>query len=308
MPGTYTPLNEWCDENGHRQFPMADASSGKDDTGDYSIPQNFMVDMILAVPPGYDTSKFYIKSFVVRRLFIDIEIGLDDGSARSVAWAKNIPHNTPRNTSHVIASVVHDTPYKALEMVTGAVVIGTATEIVNEPGSYAFNPSATYIHPARVMEGLACVQSIQVGTDILTGNIVLQEGDNVRFDVVGNTIVVNAVVNEGTGVTIGSDDDIMDALVAEYGQPIVSINGQAPDGNGNFKVAGADCTEVTTGEASVSIDNACAEPCCDKSMLTDVYGVLSQLNLRYAVLESYYQSVGLNINQMQARMVGLEIT
>lgn len=309
MPGSYSPLNEWSDENSHRQFPLLDSASGKDTTGEFTIPTTFIVDMILAVPPGSDITKFYIKSLVVRRLFIDVEIGYDNGGALTVGWVRNVPHDSARNTTYYVEAVTQDTETQ-FEVLTGAIVVGDAKPIVEYPGAYSFSPAATYLQPSRVMEGLACVQSIQVGSDVLTGNLILQAGDNVVLDVnlATNTITVNAVVNdEDTGSVIGNDADLIDELVNRYGPPIISINGQAPDSEGDFQVAGADCTVIETVNAGLTIANSCAEPCCDKSTLTDVYGVLSQLNLRYAVLESYYQSIGLNINQMQARLVGLEV-
>jgi len=305
MPGIYTPLNEWADENAHRQFPLADSSSGKDQTGNYSIPQSFMVDMILAVPIAYDIEKFYIKSLVVRRLFVDIEIGYDDGSALTVGWARNIPQDSTRNAVYTISPVVQDTE-KDFEMLTGAVVIGEAKIIVEQPAVYTFDPANTYIHPGVVTVGLACVQSLQIGAEVLTGNLVLQEGANVRLEVDGDTITVSAVLDDtDSGTVIGSDDDIITALTEKYGPPITSVNGQPPDGEGDFQIVGADCTTVSRGNTNITIKNPCAEPCCDKSLLTDVYGVLSQLNIRYAVLESYYQNMGLTVNQMQARIVGL---
>lgn len=287
---------------------MIDAATGKDTAGDFAIPQTFMVDMILAVPPGSDTTKFYIKSLIVRRLFVDIEIGYDDG-ALTVGWVRNIPHDSVRNATYYVEAVTQDSETQ-FEVLTGAVVIGSVKSIVELPGVYTFSPANTYIHPSRVMEGLACVQSIQVGSDVLTGNLILQEGDNIVLDVnlATNTITVNAVLNDDdTGTVIGNDADIIDELTNRYGPPIISINGQTPDTEGNFEIAGADCTTIETVNSGLSIGNPCAEPCCDKSTLTDVYGVLSQLNLRYAVLESYYQSIGLTINQMQARLVGLEV-
>lgn len=307
MPGTYTPLNEWADENSHRQFPLADSSSGKDQSGDYTIPTAFMVDMILAVPIAYDTTKFYIKSLIVRRLFIDIEIGYDDGSELTVGWAKNIPQDSPRNAVYNISSVIQSVE-KDFEMLTGAVVIGDASEIVEAPGTFSFFPEETYIHPGIVTVGLACVQSLQVGAAVLTGNLIIKEGENIRLEVdnVDNAIIVTASLNDDDGTIIGSDEDLLDALIVKYGPPITTINGQPPDGSGNFQVVGADCTQINQGYSNITIKNPCAEPCCDKSLLTDVYGVLSQLNIRYAVLESYYQNMSLTINQMQGRIVGLE--
>ncbi len=309
MPGSYSPLNEWSDENSHRQFPMIDAASGKDIDGDFAIPQTLMVDMILAVPPGSDTTKYYIKSIIARRLWVDIEIGYDNGGALTVGWVRNIPHDSARNATYYVDAVTQDTE-SDFEVLTGAIVIGDPKPTVERPGVFTFDPANTYIHPSRVMEGLACVQSIRIGSTVLTGNLILQEGDNVILDVDlgSNTIIVNAVVNDDdTGTVIGNDADIIDELINRYGEPIISINGQSPDGSGNFDITAEDCTTIQTVNSGITIGNPCAEPCCDKSTLTDVYGVLSQLNLRYAVLESYYQSVGLTINQMQARLVGLEV-
>ena len=304
-------MNEWCDENSHRQFPLADASTGKDVTGEYTIPTAFLVDMILAVPVAYDTAKFYVKSLVVRRLFVDIEIGYDDGTARSVGWARNIPQSSVRNGVYAINSVSQSVE-PDLEMLTGAVVIGDASNIVEEPGVYSFDPSEAYIHGGVVTVGLACVQSLQSGAHVLTGNLVLKEGTNVSLEVnvSDNSITINTVGNQtpegDTPTVIGSDDDIIDALTEKYGEPIVTINGKKPTGAGDFKVTGADCTSVGVGSSNITVSNPCASPCCDKSMLTDVYGVLSQLNIRYAVLESYYQNMGTTVNQMQSRMIGLE--
>ena len=307
MPGNYTPLNEWADENSHRQFPLADAASGKDQTGNYTIPTAFMVDMILAIPIAYDTTKLYVKSLIVRRLFIDIEIGYDDGSELTVGWSKNIPQDASRNSVYPISPVVQSVE-KDFEMLSGAVVIGDASEIVEEPGTFSFYPIDAYVHPGIVTVGLACVQSIQVGAAVLTGNLILKEGENIRLEVdgVNNAIIVSASLNADNGTIIGSDEDLIDEIIDRYGPPITTINGQPPDGGGNFQVVGADCTQIVQGYSNITIQNPCAEPCCDKSLLTDVYGVLSQLNIRYAVLESYYQNMSLTVNQMQGRIVGLE--
>lgn len=318
MPGTYSPLNEWCDENAHRQFPLDDAATGRDTTGLFVLPQTFMVDMLLAVPLSRDISKFYVKGVVVRRLFVEVEIGYDDPieGAVSVARIRNIPHNSPRNTAYYTKAVIQsDDNLKDFEISTGCVVVGSCSDIVKQPGSYQFTPAAGKILEARIEKGLACVQSIMVNSQILTGNVKLREGDNVSIRPVYNpstgiTEIVISASSSGTesgGVSIASDEDLLDALIARYGQPIISINGQYPAATGEFLMTGKDCTSLQNVTNGLAVSNPCAEPCCDKSMLKDAYAVMSELNLRYAVLESYYQSISLNINQMQARMIGFEV-
>ena len=316
MPGSYTPLNEWCDENAHRQFPLIDSASGKDTTGTMVLPQPFLVDAIVAIPVGRNIAAVYIKSIITRRLYVDVELGYDDGSVDfSFAWVRGIPHNASRNSSYVVEPTTQtDGTLKDFEIAGGALVIGDMAQVLDQPGNWLFTLATANLIESRVMTGVACVQSMQVASDVLTGQLTLRAGDNVSISTRLNTtlgvteIVVSASTGtSGAGFVLDSDDAILAALTSLYGDPIVSINGQGPDGSGNFQIGGEDCTNVATSGASISISNPCASPCCDKSMLQDVYGTLSQLNLRYAVLESYYQSIGLTLNEMQARMLGFEV-
>ena len=315
MPGIYTPLEEWCNTNAHRQFPMDDSVSGIDTTGAYQLPTTFLVDMLLAVPPSTDVAKYYIRSITARRYSVDVEIGYDDGTALAVANVVNIPTTAARNSVYYIAPALQSNPInKPFEMLCGALVVGSCADVAARPGYWAFAPSSTYILAARVLTGLICVQSLRIGTQILTGDIVLKAGKNMRiqptYDPVADVTRIVFSMDTLSGepdIVLASNADIITALTSLYGAPIVSINSAPPGPDGNFAIDGEDCVDVTTLDGAIVLTNPCAEPCCDNSYLDGIYKSIAELNLRYAGLEAYYQSLSRNVNEMQARLIGLEL-
>jgi len=64
---------------------------------------------------------------------------------------------------------------------------------------------------------------------------------------------------------------------------------------------------ITPGTNLLQVSNPCSTPCCAKEDMQNVYQVMADLNLRYARMESYYESLSRNVNTMQAMLVGLEL-
>lgn len=315
MPDT---LQEWLDQNQHRVFPLDDAMTAEDVSGSFQIPTSFMVDIFLNAPPGSDTAKFYVKSLVVRRYSIDVEIGYDGaGDELTVGRFTKIPHDQAINSVYPFEP--EDQPLSAnrqFTLMTGTLVVGSVQELLARPGQWVFQSSETAILATRVSIGLAAVTSMLVGSSIFTGNVALKEGSGIiltpSYDATRNETVVTVSADLAglaeVAVPITNDASIMYNLVQRYGQPVTNINGVAPAVDGNFTLQPLDCTKIENyGSSGLSISNPCSLPCCDKSYLDDVYTSISELNLRYARMEGYYQSLGRNINDLQSRMIALEI-
>ena len=320
MPGTYTPLNEWCDENAHRQFPLTDDATGRDLTDSFNLPQTMLCDLFFCVPPGADVEKFFLKSVLVRRESVDLEFAYTkpDTSVITIANVVRIPLDAPRNSVYYIEPAEQAlTDDKIFEIMVGAVVIGTLEFAVDYPGYWEFDQAAAKIISSRINQGLAAVHSIGVGDSLFTGNVRLQEGENVTlspsYDVGTGitTILVSANIGslEALEIPLTSDAAIIAALVNKYGRPIETVDHVQADADGNLTLREEDCTEIRAipAEYAVAVSNPCALPCCDKSHLDNVYSSISELNLRYARMESYYENLSKNINELQARLVGLEI-
>ena len=314
----YEIYAEWLDQNQHRVFPLDDNMSAEDTTGGYIIPTSFMVDMFLCVPPGYDTTKFYVKNIIARRYSTDVGIGYNDGTIdTTVGYFRSIPFDQEINTSYTFEaeaqSIAGSLP---LGITSGVLIVGSMEELLKKPGHWTFDVNAAAILTTRVTEGLAGVTSITLENDIFTGNIALKEGAGISitptYDSVHNQTVITVSADLGAlggelPVPLTSDAAILENLTRLYGTPLTSINGVLPDSQGNFTLKALDCTRVSGIANGLSIENPCSKPCCEKEMLDDVYESISQLNQRYARLEGYYQNISRNINELQARMIALEI-
>ena len=315
----YIVLQEWLDQNSTRNFPLDDSATGTDITGYFSLPPSLLVDMFICAPLSADPTKFFLYDITVRTRFIDLTIGYlkPDLTTMLVAKVTNIPADADRNTTYTLEPVQQTDPnYREFSLVTGVVVIGSCVDTIKYPGYWQFNYDNGKIVSARVSRGLSVIQSISNGKDVFTGNIVLKEGSNVRltpsYDPVTNTttIVISVNIKNINTLTYPLVDDlsILNNLIATYGRPIATINGIKPDSNFNFNLTGLDCTTITTPMPyGVAISNPCSKPCCDKSMLEDAYKALADLNLRFARMESYYTELSRNLNDMQARLVALQL-
>jgi hypothetical protein len=315
----YTVLPEWLDQNAHRQFPLDDSASGIDSTGSFSLPQSLMVDMFICAPLSADTAKFFLSQVVIRTRFIDITISYvkPDATIIEVASVVAIPVDAARNSTYTLAPVQHteaaDRPFNLL---TGVIVIGSCEPSIQYPGQWSFSYLTGKIVSARVSQGLSIIQSISDGTDIFTGNIVLKEGVNVRltpsYDLATDTTTITISANLGSTDSLSDplvdDQSLLRNLVSTYGRPIATINGVGSDSNFNFQIEPQDCSKITTpAPFGLAISNPCSKPCCDKSMLDTAYQTLSDLNLRYARMESYYEALSRNLNDIQARLVALQL-
>jgi hypothetical protein len=314
---SHSVLQEFLDKNLHRQFPLGDDMTGRDLTDSFTLPSSFLVDLALCAPPGTDTEAFYIKSVVIRRYSADIEIGYDgDGEELTVGKFTKIPRDQELNSSYQFEPAVQpDADDQIFAIMNGVAIVGSTDALFDTPGSWFFGLDTTAILSTRVTSGVAAINSILIDTQIFTGNIALQEGTGVTltpsYDTTHGRTVIKISADLGAlddlAIPLTSDAAILANLALIYGVPLTSINGVTPDTAGNFTLQGLDCTEVNDLTSGVSISNPCSLPCCDKSALDTAYDAINSLNLKYSRLEAYYQSIGRNINELQSRMVSLEI-
>ena len=315
----YTVLPEWLDQNAHRQFPLDDAASGIDTTGYFTLPQTLLVDMFVCAPLTADPTKFFLSQVVVRTSFIDLTLSYvkPDATIIQVATVTAIPADAARNTTFTLEPVQHTAAdERPFNLLTGVVVVGSCVPAIQYPGQWAFTSTTGKIISARISQGLSVIQSISDGTDIFSGNIVLKEGVNVRMtpsydagtDTTTITISADLTTGDALATALVDDTSILTALTEKYGRPITSINGEPSDANFDFRLNPLDCTQITSAATyGLEISNPCGKPCCDKSMLDTAYTTLSDLNLRYARMEAYYESLSRNLNDLQARLVALQL-
>jgi hypothetical protein len=314
MPTTYS---EFLNENSHRNYPLRDEVSALDVSGTFVIPSSLIVDMKLCAPvDSIASGTFFISSLVIRRYTIDIGVSYkpDADSAFAVGGFYNIDTTAGTNVTYTLVSLPQDQIDNQLFVdMTGSVVIGSCEDAITKAGAWEFDETTAALNASAISEGLTQVRSIQVGDQRFYGNIILKEGDNVVltpvYDAVTDTttITVSAEISgSASDINITSDADIITALVALYGRPITTINNTEPGEDGNFTLVGADCTNITAGSASVTLNNPCSDPCCDGTYLDAAYDALNQLNVRYARVVDFYDAATRNMDLIQQKLGLLE--
>jgi len=307
-------LKEFLDENQHRNYPLNDGASARDETNSMNLPQTLMSDMVLNVPDDSIMDQFYVSNVVIRSMSVDITVSYyNDGDPIEIGVFSQITVDAaPHTTYQISVSPQIESANKKFEAVTGAVVVGLLDDTIKYPGSWTFNQTSGQLTTSVVHTGLMGVRQVVVGSDTFTGSIVLKEGTNVtldsEYDVINDKYIITiSAGNVNSGLVLKDDQDVFDALVNQYGTPLTRINGIPPADDGNFVFSGLDCTNLSQISGGLTIDNPCSKPCCDKSYLDSVYDNLAELNSRYSRIIDFYTEVSSNINNMQNKLAMLQL-
>ena len=304
-------LNEFLNENLHRNYPIMDGYSARDITDSYNIPTELIADIRLVVPTNTASSgDFFISALVVRRYTIDIEIGYRPagGAPVPVGWFHNIDAAADSFESYTFVALSDGFGSLAqFSDITGTLVAGIGIPAATLPDSWEFDADSTKLVPTTTEEQLTKFRALVVDDKILTGDIIIEEGDNVTVEVVGNTIKISAKEIEPPDLVINSDEDLLEALIDLFGRPITTINQEPPVNDGNFTLAGADCVQMSTLSNSITVTNPCGKPCCDKETYLDpVYDSVNQLNARHARLDDFLSGVIRNLDTLLSRLKDME--
>jgi hypothetical protein len=311
-------LQEFADANLHRVYPLDDAASGIDITSSFTLPTSLITDIFLCAPdiPSLDKTKFYIRNIIVRKFFIDILLGYD-GVDEILGTFKNIDTTAPVHSTYdfVPSRIQSQDEFAPLFHMTGQIMIGEAAETLRFLGSWLFSYPSTQIIATRISLGVLNVQFIQINNRIFTGTIKLREGANVSLDVDTSTlpngdletvITISATLQQESELQLTNDADVLAALVAQFGTPILTVNGLFPDVSRNFTLLGEDCTTLTPIGNGLSISNPCATPCCDEDPnIASILENVSNLNLRYANLINFFNAQQASINDLQNKLLVL---
>lgn len=340
MPAT--DAYEWLDGNMHRNYPIADSCTCESASG-VTLPSSFLVDMDINVPLTADSTaneRFFVSAILRHGAYVTVEISFHTEAGTDVVCARSDPislairntnpitgdaaNGVPSRTITLAPVAVGDADYKWLESLTGSLVIGTCADM-QDIGNLTFpyqrdSQEVSTILSVRVHLMPSGITSITaIGTDgtesVIYNNMIIQAGDGVDFEVSSNAdgtpvlyIKRQPMDNEGQA-RYTSVEDVIDAVFAQIGQPITTINGLPPTEDGNFQIDGDDCTAVTeSGEHSLFIQNPCARPCCTDDTPEDVEAAIDTLTEGEARLQEYYQSLSTLVNSMQAKLSSLIIS
>jgi len=286
------PTNlEYLNENSHRSFPLKSNVTKKDSNEVFSIPDAFITDLKLSA--GSDISlRFYISKLSYLDPYIVLEIS--DGSS-VLAGTITIDVST-----HVINNSYSVAPASAYSAFSGSMTIGDLAFLSNAPsGIFEFSITDSEFEPVTIVPSQKQVDRIVFrnydGTTIsASGNVGIVARSNIRFQEGATANVINFDVGDGLGLNQACND----------AEPILTINGIAPDAGGNFLLEFDSCITNTPITNGLRIDDVCSSTCagCEElevltNRLIDMENSLISLRDRYNTLRSAHETYQTNVEQ-----------
>lgn len=273
----------FLNQNAGRAYPLSEEATRRDTSGSYTLPDDFIVDMIVPINAAlnYNPSSFYVSRVTVLGVGVTVEISYWTGSAASLVGRVTIDVSTfERNKTYFIEG------QDDFEGVVGKLVIGTLESVLLQAGSFDFALAGGRIESSVIAPDIRGITGMRVmdgedAGDLLQGDIAFESGANMRIvvsDFGGTTVLTfSAISGEGTIADCACEGQ------EDLGDPIRTINGVLPDSLGNINLLGDDCLEITpvADEYAVQLADKCSKPCCGcdelETLVTDQRRVRDQV-------------------------------
>jgi hypothetical protein len=292
----------WLNGNALRAYPLSESATRQDTSGTYTLPDNFVVDMVLPVNASlnYNPSSFYISQLNVFGVGVSFDVSYWTGSAASLVGSLSVDTSTFENDKTYFLQGEDD-----FEGVLGKIVIGTLDTILQLPGSYAFDLAGARIESSVVVPDLRGVTGFRVIEDetdegvLYQGDIAFEPGANFRIgvsDFSGKTVLTfSAISGEGTIADCECEGELAEL------EPIRTINGVKPDPLGNIDLLGDSCLEVTpqAGDNAVALTDKCSKPCCGCPELDTLVDDQKRTRDQVQTLENLTRKLESNLEVMQ---------
>lgn len=296
---------EWLNQNASRNYPLDDDQDRLDTTGNFMIPNDLLVDMVLPVSPDLYTNPgaFYISSIVVFSQGIVITVSYSGVMIASVAVAAGThKHNSP----YVL---VGQGDFKE---VVGHVVIGSLDGIMTlSPGVWEFTVDHARLSPSVIRPMLRGVSGLYIEqggdvSDVIQGRISLVAGQNCRLRAYENnghtTIYIDFIDGEGSVEKCICDHMPKDA------PPIRTINGIPPNNEGNFELAGTSCILLEGLVNGLRFEDVCSEPCCGCDELEVVNSALENLATQINTLDNYANRLDNSMTNLTQNLIASKLS
>ena len=302
---------EWLNLNSQRNYPIAEDATGVSTTGDFAIPDDFIVELDLAVHAGLDVApgQFFVLHIGAYATGYSVVIGyqpVDLSAPIPVATALIARPLHTRNKVYALGGVA---PF---DDTVGKIVIGRLEAIDDQPpGFHTFDLDGGRLDPDAIRPIIRGVSSIVLSnrgqlSPPLYGDIELVAGTNIQLVPIfvsgqDPKIRINAISGEGT----------VDACVCEGDEaqtaPITKINGVAPTTAGNFNFVGSDCIQIETIPNGVRVVDVCAKPCCGCAELEKITQDLKRLLSQVGSVDGFVDRLQVNVETMSLTVLGAKI-
>ena len=288
---------EWLNANSVRAYPLSESATRLDELGYIKIPDSLIVSASITIHPDFASYVFFVSRINITSQSAQVTISCQDLSGNN-----NVVCTITGNTVDGINQVFDITGSGNLSSITGNITLGDIQQSSSEAvGAFNFTAESAPFEPTIVYVSLPSLNYLQayngsalVGTfdDLLS----LRAGENIKLTYVdNNTIRIDAIA--------GLNDPTDCSGKAPAPPCIKTINGIAPDLNGNFVINGGECIDIAPGTASITISDTCSKSCCGCNELEALMNSLSLLETQYQSLRDQINTVQTQQSQMISNLV-----
>lgn len=318
----YRQSLEFLNQNMHRNYPVQDTCVVQTADGIY-LPSSFIVDCQLLIPcspdqqAGIDTSRFFISAVNRYTNSFQILIGYqpEGGEAFACACSTAIVIVDggiyPMSVPLTAASGIPDNElYAPLLGLSGTLWIGTMANMT-DLGSLSFTYATAALNSTCIVKtltstvtNLTVVDATGATVAELTGGVTLQMDESIELSYDSSTGTLQIGVAEEWLQT-----QLRNIVNSAAGAAIKTINGQSPDTEGNFVIAGLDCVSIKEVQDtnSITVSNPCSKPCCsdDSGDLADIRSSQDLLTDKVDRISENLNSFINSINNVETRLPSL---
>jgi hypothetical protein len=303
---------EWLNHNSQRNYPLADTATRLDQSGNFELPDDFLVELDLPISAGMDVdpARFFIMNVGAFSTGFSVVVGYqpaeEDSTPVPVATALIARHNHTKGTKYNLGG---RSPF---EDTMGKVVIWQFDNIDNQPpGLWTFDFEATRLDPMAISPYIRGVSSLvavngNVRSQKLQGVVEIQAGANTQLvPIVASgqdpILVINFIDGEGT-----VDDCVCEGDAAPT-TPITAINGVRGTSGGGFSIIGSDCMQIEAIANGIRLVNTCAKACCSCPELEKITDDLERLKVERVNVEDFVDRLGIAVDTMNLTVLGARL-
>lgn len=301
----------WSSLNGQRRYPLTGDATALDQTGDFVLPNDFLVGLDLPIHAGEDAEpgRFFVRRIGAYATGYSITIGYQPatGDPVDVANALIATQGFAPNTVYALGGVF---PF---DDSFGKLVIGALDSIaLQPPGFWTFDIAGGRLESDAIRPVTRGVASLSVvnGTERsikVQGDVELVAGANCRFDVLieegsDPQIVINFIQGEGTSEPCACAND------ATTLTPITRFGGITVGPDGNLVLAGSDCLRVEPIANGLKLVDVCSQPCCGCPELEAVVADLQRLNDERVITQDFVARLQVATDTMNQVVLGSRLS
>lgn len=291
---------DYLNANSQRKYPLSEEAGLRDTSDSFSLPNDFLVDFLWPIHADatIDPSLFHLAAVGIFGTGVTISIGYDGAVIGNVS----IDATTfQRNTTYFVqgAGDFFDT--------VGKVVVGSLETLLENAGSFQFDVVNGRFEPTVIRPDVRGVSAFYIrnGTDLseaIQGDIVLQAGTNFLINRVPgpgaepDRIILSAI--DGAGLNQDCDCNENATLPC-----IQTINGIAPDENGDFALLGDDCLELQAIANGIQLADNCSRPCCGCDELQVVLDAVQTFANQVFALEQLASQIEGRMEMIQTNLL-----